>query len=525
MSTLSSVLSAQVRLFESDLARFSLKRNLRTSIVKTSSKIAYLLALLLGLSAAAEAKTVCAMTFNSENERAVFTKNLAPLGYDIVELTPENKDPRWFSSACKSQIKCDILLLSGHFGGLFFGEGGKTSTLAVQELISARESRSCENILDAQAVYLMGCNTLASKVKDHRTIDQYLRVLVNDGFPLNLAENVASARYLNFGQSMGEIMTQIFVKSKMIAGFDSTGPLGAQAAPLLQKAFNNSTKEEKMSTGIGAKALKTQFVKHNMRVLDASQAAIDPNLQAAVSSDSYSAQLAWKEILSTEASINKYYDFITRQNLNSNLSAVVASDGPIRTRLQTAFVKIIKTATGLSAIQLKTLKFLKHFQILTAEAHTAAVLKITSGILAKQIDYVSADQLCEIFKEQRGLVLTAASMQKISQSIYSGFLNKCRGEKQVVKMTAPMSCLRGDGSGRHDWACLTDNWMQLDIPACQFAKSKNTDPENADDMLWFCYSKMLDMKQLSRPDCLELTHSFSILGNQLKMNWNCLNRL
>lgn len=491
----------------------------------TKSKLAYLLALLLGLSAAAEAKTVCTMTFNSENERTVFTKNLAPLGYDIVELTPENKDPNWFSRSCNSNIKCDIVLMSGHFGGLFFGEGGKASTLSVAELISTREAKKCGNILDAQAVYLMGCNTLASKIKDHRTIDQYLRVLINDGFPLNMAENVASARYLNFGQSMGEIMTQIFSNSKMIAGFDSTGPLGKQAEPLLQRAFTNSSQAEKMSTGIGQSALKAQFAKHNMRVINPAQIAPDENLKAALTSDPIGATKAWKNILASNSSIRKYWDFITRQQLNSSLSQVVLGDATIRSRLESTFIEIIKTAQGLSAIQLKSLNFLKRFQVIAPESHTQAVLKIVAGILSKQLDYVSADQLCEIFKEQKGLALPETSKSKISQSIYGEFLNKCRGEVKPLVGTPAIRCLYGDGTNRSDWSCLTDNWAKLDIPACQLAKSRNNDPENSDDMLWFCYSKMLDMGQLKRPACLELTHSFSILSNQLKMNWNCLNRV
>ena len=490
----------------------------------TNLKSVYLFCVALTFLVSAQAKTICTMTFNSENEKQVFAKNLSPVGYESVELVPDNKNPLWLKEACQSQVKCDIVLISGHFGGLFFGEG-KSSTLSLQDLISQREGRSCGNILDAKAVYLMGCNTLASKIKDHRTIDQYLRVLVNDGFPLNLAENVASARYLNFGQSMGEIMTQIFSQSKMLVGFDSTGPLGAQAAPLLQRAFNNTTLAEKNETGISAKALKTQFAKHNMRVISPADIGVDPLLKNTMTSDPVMAQTAWKEILSTDASINKYYDYITRQQLNSNLSAVIMNDVAVRTRLETSFAKVIKTASGLSAIQLKSLNFLKRFQIMTAETHTQAVLKITDSILAKQIDYVSADQLCEILKEQKGLPLSAEAQGTINQSIYKDFLYKCGGQPQQIKITPAFKCLKGDGTYRHDWACLTDNYATVDVQSCQIAKSRNADPENSDDMLWYCYSKMLDFGRLSRPDCLELTHSFSILGNQLKMNWNCLNRL
>jgi hypothetical protein len=128
--------------------------------MKTKFKLAYLLALSVSLSAIAEAKTVCTMTFNSKNEKQVFEKNLSPLGYDIKELVPENKNPVWFQEACQSQIQCYIIVISGHFGGLFFGEQNST-TLSVQELIQAREKKSCSNILNAEAVYLMGCNTCA----------------------------------------------------------------------------------------------------------------------------------------------------------------------------------------------------------------------------------------------------------------------------------------------------------------------------------------------------------------------------
>jgi hypothetical protein len=77
----------------------------------------------------------------------------------------------------------------------------------------------------------------------------------------------------------------------------------------------------------------------------------------------------------------------------------------------------------------------------------------------------------------------------------------------------------------YDWACLTENQFDLDISACVLAKSRNTDPENADDMLWYCYDKLKTQTNFNQAKCLELTHYFSILGNQIKMNWNCLNKV
>lgn len=184
-------------------------------------------------------KTICSLALNSSNEFHVFRRALEPQGFRAIELVPESSSNDWFSSTCRTQVQCDILLISGHFGGLFFGEQ-KTGVLPLSTLERASCENSCSGLLKhPKEVFLLGCNTLATHTPDHRTLGQYLNVLVNDGFPLGLAEEVAVARYGNEGLSLADRFSQVFGSQTSIYGFTSTGPTGAQAAPLLKKYLSS----------------------------------------------------------------------------------------------------------------------------------------------------------------------------------------------------------------------------------------------------------------------------------------------
>lgn len=472
------------------------------------------------------AKTVCSMTFNSVEEKQLFSKHLSPIGYKQVELVPDSKDPNWFKKACASDVSCDILVVSGHFGGLFFGES--SSTISLAELISAKEKGSCPNILDRpKSVFLMGCNTLASKSPDHRSVNDYLYVLVGDGFPLNLAEEVAASRYLDFGQSMSEFMTSVFNKSQMVVGFDSTGPLGAQAAPKLEKAFKNTTLADKNNTGISKTALLAAFKGTNLRVVSPTIKKVDMERIDALSGNNSSAILAWKNILMTQ-NISKHYDFIIKNKMNLELKHVLSEDAVIGKSLYTKMLKIYQSASGLSSIQVNVIEFLKYHNLVDHYIYQDALVFIGSNLLTNNLDYISADQLCTLLRGHQDIDLlskfTVDQNKKIERSTYGNYLQKCAGFSPTkTTYSKAYECLiNGD---TYDWGCLTENQPDLDIEACTLAKSRNADPENADNMMWYCYSKMFDYGRLNKAKCLELTHHFSILGNQLKMNWNCMNRV
>ena len=84
----------------------------------------------------------------------------------------------WFDKACASGIRCDQLVISGHFGGTFFGMSGNALSLSTLEAKGC--SKSCEGILShPYEVFLFGCNTLSGKEKDSRTPEQHLQILQN----------------------------------------------------------------------------------------------------------------------------------------------------------------------------------------------------------------------------------------------------------------------------------------------------------------------------------------------------------
>ena len=108
--------------------------------------------------------TVCTVTINSSDERELFRSHLEK-DFDFVELTDfaklESKGD-WFLHSCKQGIRCDVLVISGHFGGSFFGSSRLRLSLEQLERRSCRSS--CDGILrHPKEVFLFGCNTTAGK--------------------------------------------------------------------------------------------------------------------------------------------------------------------------------------------------------------------------------------------------------------------------------------------------------------------------------------------------------------------------
>lgn len=176
-------------------------------------------------------KTVCSMTINSSEEIQAFQKHLTPKGFQFVELVTES--PNWLEEAVNKNIRCDILVVSGHFGGSFFGHRGR---LSLEDLETQACREEAKDLLhSAKEVFLFGCNTLAGKEKDSRTPEEYRRVLIEDGFSAAQAEQVASFRYSPIGQAFHARMSQVFSGVPRIYGYNSIGPSGKTVAPSLNR--------------------------------------------------------------------------------------------------------------------------------------------------------------------------------------------------------------------------------------------------------------------------------------------------
>ena len=220
------------------------------------------------LDAVEKKPTVCTITINSSDEKEVFKSYLGG-EFNFVELTDfkEQGDKDWFLGACKQGLECDILVVSGHFGGSFFGE--TDYRLSLSEL----QRRSCQRICDGilkrpKEVFLFGCNTTAGKNQDHRTPEEYTRVLINDGFSRRQAEQISAFRYSPIGEEMRDRFQQVFPHSR-IYGFHSQAPLGLHIVPRLNEYFESISDYESHLEGfptedenlLWSSAMKGQWIR------------------------------------------------------------------------------------------------------------------------------------------------------------------------------------------------------------------------------------------------------------------------
>src|SRR5215212_6937675 len=97
------------------------------------------------VAALADKKSVCTITVNSPDERDTFRRYLPPDEYEFIELVQRGR-PDWLASACRANVRCDVLLISGHFddGTQFYSDRlDSREYLPVDELERASCSDSC----------------------------------------------------------------------------------------------------------------------------------------------------------------------------------------------------------------------------------------------------------------------------------------------------------------------------------------------------------------------------------------------
>src|SRR6266542_6391965 len=130
--------------------------------MSTSTKIFLLTALLVAVwvpAVHAEKRTVCSITVNSRDEKETFRRSLPADKFQFVELVERGR-PDWLASACRQKIRCDVLVISGHYdgGNEFFSEHVEAHEfLPVDEMERASCSNSCSTLFSQlKDVYLFG---------------------------------------------------------------------------------------------------------------------------------------------------------------------------------------------------------------------------------------------------------------------------------------------------------------------------------------------------------------------------------
>ncbi|HVF63355.1 MAG TPA: hypothetical protein VNE58_05115 [Casimicrobiaceae bacterium] len=205
----------------------------------------------------ASKKTVCTITVNSPDEKDFLARTLSPGEYQFVELVERGR-PDWLASACRAGVKCDVLLISGHFDG---GTQFYSDRLHVDEYLPVDEmervacSDSCPGLFSQlKEVYLFGCNTL--NAEPMRTAGREIeRSLVRAGYSKADAASLARVLGVRHAESNRERMRNVFKDVPLIYGFSSKAPLGPYAAATLQKHFQPGVASEFGSGRVNASLL------------------------------------------------------------------------------------------------------------------------------------------------------------------------------------------------------------------------------------------------------------------------------
>ena len=168
--------------------------------------------------------TVCGITLNSDNEFKAMNRALGSIASSVefVEYNKpdgriEFKPEQWLDETCNSPISCDVVVISGHFGGNFSHE-----SLPVILPLTTLERGSCSNkcagiFQNVKEVYLLGCQSLAT----------------DDGQGQSLSlDNL----FASFQSSNIDRMRRLFPNAGWIYGYTATGPLGSA----FEKAFYQS---------------------------------------------------------------------------------------------------------------------------------------------------------------------------------------------------------------------------------------------------------------------------------------------
>ena len=205
----------------------------------------------------ADKKTVCTITVNSSDEKDIFRQNLSRDEFQFVELV-ESGRPDWLESACRKGVRCDVLLISGHFDGgteFYSDRLDAREYLPVGEMERVSCSDSCPGLFSQlKEVYLFGCNTLNAEAMRSASAE-VARSLVRSGHSQSDAERLSRVLNERHGESNRDRMRQIFKDVPVIYGFSSKAPLGRTAGPMLDRYFKSGSGGEIGSGRASAKLL------------------------------------------------------------------------------------------------------------------------------------------------------------------------------------------------------------------------------------------------------------------------------
>ena len=202
-------------------------------------------------------RTVCTITVNSSDEKEMFKQRLPSSQYQFVELVERGR-PDWLDSACKQGVRCDLLVISGHFDGsteFYSDQVAASEYLPVAEMERASCSESCPGLFSQlKEVYLFGCTTLSADALKSAS-SEVGRSLIRAGHSPADARRLTQTLNQLHAESSRDRMRRIFTNVPVIYGFSSVAPLGPHSATLLGRYLQPSALLEVGSGRVSSRLL------------------------------------------------------------------------------------------------------------------------------------------------------------------------------------------------------------------------------------------------------------------------------
>lgn len=422
--------------------------------------LAALLGALWTLDAGAEKKTVCSITVNSPDEKDAFRRSLPADKYQFVELVERGRAD-WLDSACRQGVRCDVLVISGHYdgGNEFYSERVKAQEfLPVDEMERVSCSESCSGLFSQlKEVYLFGCNTLNPGARNSAS-SEIERSLVRAGYSPIDADRVGRGLSARHGESSRDRMRLIFKGVPVIYGFSAKAPLGPTAGSILSRYFQGGVNGEVGSGRVSPKLLGL-FAPNSMIVTSGASDSdplagyrhdlcqfSDDRLSPAQKLE-FVHQLLQRDI----AEVRMFLHHIERQAASlsdaerRDPAVVLALDG-IRhdTAARQRYLEFARDADELS-IRARMLELAANLGWLTPEEKRAELMRmIGEQIAADAVIAADVDLFCtlnaghELDQEGRRLQLSPAQATKVSNAAAHACLGDGDARAQVLfALTSP----------------------------------------------------------------------------------------
>ncbi len=377
---------------------------------------------------------VCAFGFNSSEELRVIRAHLPADTFDFIDFsgellaaenahvarlaataagpqTRENGALTWVRSLCHTALSCDLVFYSGEFADGFFGHYG--SDLRLEEMEELACQSDCDGLFHhAQEVFLLGCNTLATKDPDRRSPQEYREVLLSHGFDEAAAERIVELRYGPLGPSFRQSVRRIFMGVPRIYGFTAVAPAATHTAPRLAQYFKTTGDYGRYLKRVGRSTGRNQALLRAFHGTGLDQAtgmtaaepqAADRNLICAVYDDArpLSARLrtirdllARPDSLTFLPSIEAFFRHHPPERLDGAEARIVAeiqNDRAAREKVTTLLHHL-----DASLLQLELAQFARQLSWMTRDDFRRMAAEGARHLLAQPPTSDVVDRLCEI---------------------------------------------------------------------------------------------------------------------------------